>query len=233
MVTVTITSGKRLDLFKKTIKSFLDNCLDINIISDWIVCDDGSNSKDIDAMQKEYPFLRIYKNPEHGHAKSLNYLFSLPKTEYIYHLEDDWLFIKAGNYIRDSLMIMLADTKIKIVKTNCIKGDIINVNGVKCIKHEFDINWRSKGPANWETLDFFPPYTLNPSLQHLPSVLSVGKFGALPKYEPDLPSGFETDFCYQFWLKGFRMATLTETYAQHIGGEQSCYDLNQTNRIQG
>jgi glycosyltransferase involved in cell wall biosynthesis len=233
MITVTMTTGKRLALLKRTIQTFVENCLDIDLISRWVVSDDGSTDSDISEMKKEFPFLEIYKNPNHGHASNLNNLFSIPTTQYVYQLEDDWLFIKKGHYIKDSLAVMFNNRDIKMVRTNCIKGDVLNVVGVNYIRHEFDIEWRKKGQANWETLSFFPPFTLNPGLQHLPSLLSIGKFGQLPKYEPHLPSGFETDFAYQYWLKGFRMATLTDTYCQHIGGVQSLYDLNQTNRIQG
>ena len=95
-ITFTVTTCKRHDLFTKTMNSFIEKCLDVNIIDEWIVIDDNSDKEDIKKMMLQYPFIKmIIKNEEQkGHMESMNMLIDSVKTEYMVHLEDDWLFEK-------------------------------------------------------------------------------------------------------------------------------------------
>ena len=56
-VTITMTSCKRYDLFRRTVSSFVNCCLDYHYIKQWIVIDDNSSDEDINQMKTDFPFL--------------------------------------------------------------------------------------------------------------------------------------------------------------------------------
>lgn len=60
LITLTITSCKRLDLFVKTINSFMQCCKDIHLIDEWFCVDDNSSIEDRLRMQELYPFINFY-----------------------------------------------------------------------------------------------------------------------------------------------------------------------------
>lgn len=108
-IILTMTTCKRLNLFIKTINSFLNCCKDIDLIDDWLIIDDNSSIEDRDIMKYDYPFVNwIFKNEEQkGHANSMNLIREMTKNyEYIIHLEDDWLFFESTYYIKPALDIL-------------------------------------------------------------------------------------------------------------------------------
>ena len=85
-VTVTMTTCKRMDLFKKTFNSFLDNCEDLNkYVVEYLLIDDNSSEEDINEIQRLYPFITVIRKNEQqkGHALSMNILRKLIKTKYL------------------------------------------------------------------------------------------------------------------------------------------------------
>ena len=71
-ITCTMTMGRRLDMFLRTMKSFMENCLDLDLIERWIVNDDRSDTKDLEFIKKKFPFLEIIKADRPGQASALN-----------------------------------------------------------------------------------------------------------------------------------------------------------------
>ena len=108
LVTLTITTCKRLDLFKKTMNSFINCCEDILSINRFICVDDNSSESDRSEMQLLYPFFEfIFKGPDQkGHIASMNIIIGKVKTPYILHMEDDFLFIDIDSYITPALQIL-------------------------------------------------------------------------------------------------------------------------------
>ena len=94
ILTFTITTCKRYDLFEQTMNSFLNCCLDIHRIDRWFCADDNSSPEDRAKMKEKYPFFEFYFKDlaEKGHAKSMNIILSHVNTPYIFHMEDDWKF---------------------------------------------------------------------------------------------------------------------------------------------
>lgn len=107
-ITFSITTCKRIDLFEKTMNSFLYCCNDILLIDEYICVDDNSTEEDRDKMKNLYPFFNfIMKTPEQkGHINSMNIIKNSVKTPYLIHMEDDWLFYVKGYHILDALNIM-------------------------------------------------------------------------------------------------------------------------------
>ena len=114
LVSFTITTCKRFDLFEKTINSFLNCVKDLNLIDFWYCVDDNSSDEDCEKMKKLYPFFTFYfkSKDEKGHPQSLNIIRSIVKTPYILHLEDDWKFFVKRNYISDSLDVLSSNSKL-------------------------------------------------------------------------------------------------------------------------
>src|SRR6185295_941723 len=56
VVTLSITTCKRLDLFVRTMTSFLNACQDIDLIDHWLCVDDASSDADRAEMQRLFPF---------------------------------------------------------------------------------------------------------------------------------------------------------------------------------
>ena len=211
-ISFTCTTSRRLKLFIRTLDSFLECCLDRDLIKKWLVSDDGSSDDEIKTMKKRYPFLEIRRSKGNGQAGNLNTLFDRVDTEYIIHCEDDWLFIKKGNLINDSIAIINDDERIKEVIFRGWCGVTINSGDLRYRLHyhhpHFEPHIASKYDARWLG------YSLNPGVQH---------FKTIKKYLP-----YREDFNprQQFWdriaafryLKdGYKRASFTDNYIQHLG----------------
>ena len=53
-VTITMTTCKRFNLFTQTVSSFINCCLDIELVSRWICVDDNSTEEDRKEMKELY-----------------------------------------------------------------------------------------------------------------------------------------------------------------------------------
>lgn len=97
-VTLTMTTCKRFDLFKRTVASLMRSVADLEQhVCEMVVVDDGSSDVDRAAMQafltRVKPVRFVWKTPaQKGHARSMNLLVSSVRTPYMLHVEDDWEF---------------------------------------------------------------------------------------------------------------------------------------------
>lgn len=238
IVTVTITSCKRLSLFLQTMESFMRCVCDKGFIKEYICVDDNSSEEDRHKMKQEYPFVKYIMKDESskGHVKSMQMLTSLIETPYIFHLEDDWLF-----HNRVSLYDML---EIILDQPTTLRQVCVNKN------YDVDSTRRSKGGFEHFTsgnlryfvhehcsLDVFsekyghdsmsccywPHFTLHPSL------IDTRIFNEI-EFE-DSPH-FEMTFARKYANKGWKTAFLQESNATHIGknlwehDRQNAYELN-------
>jgi hypothetical protein len=214
-----MTTGRRFDLFKKTMDSFLSNCLDRDLIKEWIISDDGSSAKDIRAMKRLYPFIKIYKNKKSGQASNLNNLFSKVKTKWFFHCEDDWLFIRRGHFVREMLNIALYDPMIRNVTLRYWKGELVN-NG----RHRYHLHryqpWIYDKEFVKNTNCCWYGYTLNPGLQHLPTVKRLGKYDESFNIHSRF---FDRPQAIRYGTYGYKRVNLTAEYIKHIGDNNSAY----------
>lgn len=218
-ITFTCTTFNRLPLFLKTMDSFLETCLDKDLITEWIVSDDGSKDQDLQVMKNLYPFLAIHRNPKRGQASNLNNLFSKVNTEWFFHCEDDWLFNIKDNYIRKLFDIVLENSDIKNATLRHWEGGVERktISGMKfnIHVHNPDVPRREheKNDAWW------CGYTLNPGLQHRPTIDLLGKYNEseIVKRTWDRPQA------QMYFALGFKRANLLGHYIEHIGDNQSAY----------
>jgi glycosyltransferase involved in cell wall biosynthesis len=108
IITITMTSCKRLKLFKATVSSFIECCLDLHLVQEWICVDDNSAEEDRSCMTNLFPFIRfINKTQEQrGHGESMNIIRNEVRTPYFFHLEDDWKFYEKRQYMTDCLDVL-------------------------------------------------------------------------------------------------------------------------------
>ena len=115
-VTITTLTCKRIDLFKKTVNSFLACCSssDKRLIKKWVTIDDNSSPSDREEMKVLYPFMTFIFKTENqkGVAFSMNMIRNIVDTKYLFHIEDDWCFIRKANLISKCIRVVDSDPNI-------------------------------------------------------------------------------------------------------------------------
>ena len=119
----TITTCKRLDLFKKTMASFFRCFQDYHLISKYICIDDGSDEADIEEMKRLYPFFTFHiKNSNHCDSMNVVVNYAIGNSydivennntdfDYNIHMEDDFCFFEKRNYISESISVLESNEK--------------------------------------------------------------------------------------------------------------------------
>jgi len=228
LVTLTITTCKRFDLFEKTMNSII-NCVDIDEIDFWFCVDDNSSDEDRQKMKDLYPFFEFYFKDvsEKGHPQSMNIIRNYIKTPYVFHLEDDWKFFVKRNYIKDSIDIIESNKQIgqclfnknyaEIESDIDIKGGTYHTtnSGLRYFIHEYcrtqeeTNNWKTKY-GNCKSSFYWPHWSLRPSLSRTYIFKDIGEFN-------EQISHFEMDYAHKYANKGYVSAFFEGIYCLHTG----------------
>ena len=189
----TITTSS-LDLFNKTINSFLNCCLDYHKIDKWI-CVNESNSPyennlsadDIDTIKKLYPFFE-YKIQNNSDILMEGYI---KNYKYWIHMDSDWQYFEKRNYIDECFNILSCDSSYGQVLFNKnyaenasgrhIAGGILvqNQNKQRYYVHEYhpkntpeyeDFIKSNLGQSNRV---YWPHYSVRPSMMKVSVMLTV------------------------------------------------------------
>ena len=244
-IILTITSCKRLDLFEKTINSFLNNCTDVGKITYFFCVDDNSSDEDREKMMKMYPFFNFYfKNSgEKGHRQSMNIIWNKlneVKPRFYLHLEDDWLFINKRSYVTDSISFLerVESDGIHQILFNKNYAEVINgfnLVGGKLLGNAMDsttnmkFKLHIKDEANLcgSNCAYWPHFSFRPSIIRTNAVLTLGNF--------DSPNTFfERDYADKYFNLGYTSAYFNEVNCIHIGkltsetqeDKKNAYQLN-------
>ena len=232
-ITLTVTTCKRYDLFSQTIDSFLSCCTDHDQIDRWICVDDNSSAEDRLLMRKKYPFFEFYfkTTEEKGHAKSMNIIRRVVKSPYIFHMEDDWQFIRRYPFV-GALMEVLWDSE---ARAKNVRQCLINKNygerpedlqilggifastpgNTRYYVHEwtFDDNsralWHQKN-GNGPSCSYWPHFSLRPSLFFKDVIDDVGIFD-------EYNGHFEHEYALRYANREFKSAFLEGISSVHIG----------------
>lgn len=230
LITLTITTCKRFDLFEKTMNSFINCCMDIDKIDHWICIDDNSSDEDKTKMTKLYPFFNFYfKDRKHkGHPQSMNILRTMIKTPYFFHMEDDWKFFSQRRFLSEALEVLGYDSTIKqcLINKNyseterdiSVKGGEFcsTNNGTRFYIHEFAntpesiAKWTQKHGADGNNSSYWPHFSFRPSLIKTSILFEVGEFN-------ENVSHFEMEYSYRYTNKGYRSAFFEGINCLHIG----------------
>jgi len=214
----TMTCGRRLDLFIRTMDSFLANCLDKDMIARWLVSDDRSNADDLRIMRERYPFLEIEQSKKPGQPASLNQLFDRVKTHWFVHWEDDWDTVCSGHFIREAFDIAHSDARIKNVVFRGWKGVWIKDGPLEYRGHVYNAHKPGIASARENDWCWFG-YSLNPSLQYLPTVRRLGHYDetAVTRY-------FDRPVAQAYQKAGLLRANPITKYVEHIGEDNPAWN---------
>lgn len=103
-VTAIFFSCRRLKLLDRTIETF--NEFNTHPLYELIIVNDSGDKVIHQQLKKLYPDYTLVLNRQNvGLVKSIDLGYKHIKTEYFFHSEDDFLFVKSG-FIEDSLAIM-------------------------------------------------------------------------------------------------------------------------------
>lgn len=229
LVTFTITSCKRFDLFEKTMNSFLNCCKDIDKIGSWFCVDDNSSEDDRTKMKELYPFFKFYwKTPsEKGHPRSMNIIRDFAKTEFIFHMEDDWKFFDKRNYISDCMAVLSKNNSYGqcLINKNyaethndiSIVGGIFKVckNGTRYFIHEYASTKEklyefNKKYGNNKNCAYWSHYSLRPSLFRRKILTILGPYSESSHH-------FEMDYSKKYASIDLKSTFLDGIHCLHIG----------------
>lgn len=244
LITFSITSCQRLDLFIETINSFLNNFKDKHLIFEWICVDDNSDENDRNIMKQKFPFINfIWKTIEQaGHATSMQIISEKVKTPYLIHIEDDRILIDPKFYIADMISILEHDENLGQVVfnhnyTETLDDDIIGGllkrtnDGVFYFQHEYITleNERQNfylRHGSGKTVNYYPHFSLAPSMINT-KIFQKCKFKNVLK--------FEYVFALDYTNAGYKTAFLPGFHFKHVGrltselndpSKFNAYDLN-------
>lgn len=242
----TITTCKRIDLFERTINSFLHCCNDKNLIDTWLCVDDNSSESDRQEMKRLYPFFKFYfKSADiKGHAISMNIILSESVNyDYILHMEDDWTFFIKDEYISNCIDVLSENEMYGqclfnlnyaevIQDVDKIKGGIY-VHGKNYVIHEHYqpdsqdmFNFLKRINYN-PSCAYWKHYSLRPSLLKRSMYTQVGQFTNIPQ--------FEMEYADRYISKGYKSVFLNGIGCFHTGrltserfdnDKHNAYDMN-------
>lgn len=206
-ITLVITSCHRHALLKMTLDSFIrcvDLPVDATIITedsfeprpDWLLEDYSPKLGKITWLQDN----ESKKDPSifMRHIDSIDRAYAKVQTTYIFHCEDDWLFIRKDFMIKSKNILsqypqisMVAIRGMRLIQDACYPFPLFN-------SHIHD---------GWGGMHF------NPGLRRLSDYLKIGGH-----YRPHCTSGFPERDISQLYLKmGYVMADVGYECIEHLG----------------
>jgi GR25 family glycosyltransferase involved in LPS biosynthesis len=254
-ISFTITSCKRLDLFKNTMNSFLNCCEDLHLIDEWFCVDDNSSEDDRNEMKELFPFFKFYFKTyeEKGHPQSMNIIQQIVKTPYLFHMEDDWTFIQKRKYISECLDVISENISYKqcLINKNYsetiddignIKGGIFKqtLSGLRYYIHEHvttkkeESDWINKHGLS-QSSNYWPHFSFRPSL------LQTDIWKKLGNFDQQI-SHFEMEYSNKYIKHNYKSCFLESVYSIHTGRLTSerdnaelpnAYDLNNEFQFEG
>ena len=204
-ITVTLTHYKRLDLLKKTLDSFFST--NNYEIDQFLIIDDSGEKYYSDEIKKLYSYARVIENNKNiGQRRSIDILLKNCVNEYIFHLEEDWLFdSQSNNYIESSMKILKNNPDIHQVHIRHQNDDphpcIGKVNYIDNVGFKFlDNNWR----------DTWTGFSFNPGLRRKSDLDKMFPNGLI-EFKDEMQASIHTK---KF---NYRAVRLENTACKHIG----------------
>lgn len=113
LVTMVVTSCGRFDLLERMLRSFRAH--NTHPIQRIIVTEDSGDPRAEAIAARIDPTIEVHvAQPRRGQIRSIDYAYGLVETPYIFHAEDDYVFLRGG-FIEESLAILKADAQASMV----------------------------------------------------------------------------------------------------------------------
>jgi len=213
-VTVCLTSCNRFDLLKKT----LDNFFAINTypIDKFLISEDSVDQSMKNKILSAYgnKVELIFNEKNLGLYKSIDNLYASVNTEYIFHMEDDWIISLNPNFIKDSMDILDERTDIHQVWIRSIS------EFPQWIEPEVNI---TKTNVNYRFvmknhLGSWSGFSFNPGLRRKSDYLRIFPNGYSYFADPNVFQGIPEFTCNNHAITfDYRAAILTNSKCTHIG----------------
>jgi len=218
-VTVVLTACNRADLLEQTLDSFFET--NTYPLKRFIIVDDGLNFGCNDFVKEKYdfPIELIYNESKLYCVASVDKIYSMVDTKYIFHMEEDWEFYKPG-FIENSMKVLEADPNIiqvwlRGLEDTTLKNpyylDRYDVDGKQLVMNQYDGIWGG--------------YSLNPCLVRVSDwKLLPNGYNGLERITPPEQSGgmaLECDISVEYIKQGKITMRFVEGYMKHIGWNRS------------
>lgn len=210
--TIVVTSCGRFDLLRETLASLLKH-LERPAKRVLVIEDSGDEAVRGALADLGAPIEVIVNNPQLGQMKSLDKVYALVDTPYVFHCEDDWEFFRDG-FLAESFALLKARPDVSMVALR--PREELNP-----LVREMPVE--RLGALEYFTLDpslhpeYFS-YSFNPGLRRLEDIRALGSLAAI---------GHEPDVSYAFKQRGMRMANLQHPAVRHIGDGRHVHDPTQ------
>ena len=221
-VTVVLTSCNRSDLLQQTLNSFFE--FNTCPIASFIVVEDGRATLDA-ARSYRFPCEHqlISTGERVGQIAAIDYAYSRVRSEYIFHLEDDWQFYGHG-FIEKSLLLLTALPQCLQVYIRALD----DTNG-------HPVHWRTLRTSGvaWRRMRYgykafggeWNGFSFNPGLRRLADYSAIGGYGVHKLRAPKLHAGTEIRLSRLYRQKGMFAAILADRegagYVRHIGWDRT------------
>lgn len=212
-VTICLTSCNRYDLLVKTVDSLLSN--NSYPIDKFIITEDSTVQEMKNKIESKYKNIElIFNEVNKGPFRSIDHMYSLVNTKYIFHCEDDWYFGNNNpNFIKESVDILEENANIHQVwvRADCPKDWIEDTESKTSTGVSFNF---LKVPHCGDWCGF----SLNPGLRRKEDYLKMFPKGYSEFINPN-KSGVHTEFaCNKHAMsQGYRGAIIKNRVCKHIG----------------
>jgi len=228
-VTVCITSYNRFDLLKQTIDSFVK--LNNYPIARIAVIEDSTLPEMKDKVIKEYgsDIDLIFNETRLGQAPSLDKIYKTVTTKYIFHTEDDYLYVGNPNFVAESRELL--EEKSDIHQVWCRHFDNFVVSHGTGWHHQFeDEILHSKNGIPYKMLRAnyanWCGFSWNPGLRRTEDYLKMFPKGFAEFIGPEyLISGVQTEARCNInaGKQGYRAASLINGACKNMGIGRETY----------
>ena len=204
-----MTSCGRFDLLDRTLRSFFEFAdrrpAEIVVIED---SGDESVRAVVAAVAPEAAV--IVNRPQLGQMRSIDKAYAAAAAPYVFHCEDDWLFVRSG-FIAESFAILDAFPDVSMVGLRP-RAELNPLIRDMPAERLGDIAFFRLDPARHP--EYFS-YSFNPGLRRMADYR---------RFAPMAGIGREEDISYVFKKAGFRIANLEVPAVRHIGDERHVDD---------
>jgi hypothetical protein len=220
-VTAVITACGRPDLLERTLESLFAT-IDEPLRALIVVEDSGT---DCNAHLKvRFPMISWLQNGSNiGQIKSIDAAYALVTTPFVFHCEDDWLFLRTG-FLKRSKAILDAHAFVFAVMLRGT-GDPYFVDPVPLADGTcLTLAWTS---GNYAT-----SFSFNPGLRRMSDYKAIGgSYSSLVTFRPECAGESEWDLAVLHQALGFRLAHAdSAAFVEHIGDDRHV-DLSSTHKV--
>jgi hypothetical protein len=229
---MTMTTSKRLVLFRRTLDSLRANVMDLySFVDRCLIIDDHSSQGDIDEMQRYFDEnlpsvkLTIINNPADNqwrHVNSMNmWLDAIRNEQFVFHLEDDWAFVPPRQVVLDwainTLLIhnWVAQACFRVILDRITAPHPDETFWADCLEN-YPPDSNRKSP-HWPSR-----FTFNPAVTRVAVIADFGQFEPVSK--------FERIFGLKMVEAGYTTVYHPRGFCNHIGAEMSAYEINGSTR---